>query len=212
MEKDSPMKYTLICSKLSSRYGNYLYVHIFCVCSVARSCVTFCDPVDCSPPGSSVLGISQSRILEWIAISYSKGLNLHLLHWQVDSLPLHHLGSPMYTLHLITCYKEKSPSLPLTPFPKLLLNKQQQKGPQIVDFGLICSGLPYHRSVGQSISSVAQSCLTLCDPMDCSTPGLPVHHQLQEFTQTHVHWVGDAIQPSHPLLSPSPPTFNFSQH
>ena len=54
--------------------------------------------------------------------------------------------------------------------------------------------------------------LTLCDPMDCSTPGLPVHHQLLEFTQTHVHWVCDAIQPSHPLLSPSPPTFNLSQH
>ena len=50
-------------------------------------------------------------------------------------------------------------------------------------------------------SSVTQSCMTLCDPMDCSTPGLPVHHQLPEFTQTHVHWVGDAIQPSHPLLS-----------
>ena len=53
-------------------------------------------------------------------------------------------------------------------------------------------------------SSVAQSCPTLCDPMNCSTPGLPVHHQLLEFTQTHIHWVGDAIQPSHPLLSPSP--------
>ena len=53
-------------------------------------------------------------------------------------------------------------------------------------------------------SSVTQSCLTLCDPMDCSTPGLPIHHQLLEFTQTHVHWVGDAIQPSHPLLPPSP--------
>ena len=60
------------------------------------------------------------------------------------------------------------------------------------------------------ISSVAQSCPTLCDPMDCSTPGLPVDHQLPEFTQTHVHWVGDAIQPSHPLSSPSPPTFNLS--
>ena len=57
--------------------------------------------------------------------------------------------------------------------------------------------------------SVAQLCPTLCDPMDCSTPGFPVHHQLLEFTQTHV---GDAIQPSHPLSSPSPPTFNLSQH
>ena len=61
-------------------------------------------------------------------------------------------------------------------------------------------------------SSVAQSCPTLCYPLDCSTPGLPVHHQLPEFTQTHVHWVGDAIQPSHPLSSPSPPALNLSQH
>ena len=60
--------------------------------------------------------------------------------------------------------------------------------------------------------SVSQSCPTLCDPTDCSTPGLPVHHQLLEFTQTHVHWVSDAIQPSHPLSPPSPPTFNLSQH
>ena len=61
-------------------------------------------------------------------------------------------------------------------------------------------------------SSVVQSCPTLCDPMDCSTPGLPVNHQLPEFTQSHVHWVSDAIQPSHPLSSPSPPAFNHSQH
>ena len=59
--------------------------------------------------------------------------------------------------------------------------------------------------------SVVQSRLTLCDPMDCSMPGLPVHHQLLEFTQSHVHWVGDAIQPSHHLSSPSPPTFKPSQ-
>ena len=62
------------------------------------------------------------------------------------------------------------------------------------------------------LSSVAQLCPTLCDPMDCSTPGFPVHHQLPEYTQTHVHWVGDAIQPSHPLSSPSPLAFNLSQH
>ena len=61
-------------------------------------------------------------------------------------------------------------------------------------------------------SSVTQSCLTLCGPMNCSTPGLPVHHQLPEFTQTHIHRVGDAIQPSHPLSSPSPPAPNPSQH
>ena len=61
-------------------------------------------------------------------------------------------------------------------------------------------------------SSVAQSCLTLCDPMDCSMPCFPVHHQLLEFIQTHVHWVSDAIQSSHPLSSPSHPAFNLSQN
>ena len=61
-------------------------------------------------------------------------------------------------------------------------------------------------------SSVTQSCPTLCHPMNRSTPGLPVHHQLPEFTQTHVHRVSDAIQPSHPLSSPSPPALNPSQH
>ena len=70
-----------------------------------------------------------------------------------------------------------------------------------------------HEEKGTSVqfSSVAQSCPTLCDPMDCSTLGLPVHHQLPEFTQTLAHWISDAIQPSHPLSSPSP-AFNLSQH
>ena len=80
---------------------------------------------------------------------------------------------------------------------------------------------PFIGSAGQSwdssiwsvqFSSVAQLGPTVCNPMDCSTPSLPVHHQFPEFTQTHVHWVGDAIQLSHPLSSPSSPTFNFSQH
>ena len=62
------------------------------------------------------------------------------------------------------------------------------------------------------VSSVTQSYLALCDPMNCSTPGLTVHHQLLESTQTHVHWVGNAIQPSHPLSSPSLPDLNLSQH
>ena len=69
----------------------------------------------------------------------------------------------------------------------------------------------YAESV-QSVSSVTQLCPTLCNPMNCSMPGLPVHHQLPEFTQTHVHRVGDAIQPSHPLSSPSPPAPNPPQH
>ena len=93
--------------------------------------------MDCSQPGSSVLGISQARILEWVAIFFFR-------------------GSP---------------------------------------------------NASVQFSSVAQSCLTLCDPMDCSMTGLPVNHQLPEFTQTHVHRVGDAIQPSQPLSSPSPLAF-----
>ena len=67
-------------------------------------------------------------------------------------------------------------------------------------------------TVSVQFRSVAHSCPTLCDPMNRSTPGLPVHHKLLEFTQTHVHQVGDAIQPSHPLLAPSPPAPNPSQH
>ena len=68
------------------------------------------------------------------------------------------------------------------------------------------------RVASVQFSSVAQSCPTLCYPKDCSTPGLPVHHQLPELAQTHVHRVSDTIQPYHPLSSPSPPTLNLSQH
>ena len=71
--------------------------------------------------------------------------------------------------------------------------------------------IPEASILAVQFSSVAQSCLTLCNPMDYSTPRFPVHHQLAESIQTHVHCIGDAIQPSHPLLSPSPP-FNLSQH
>ena len=71
---------------------------------------------------------------------------------------------------------------------------------------------PRALSTGTDLSSVAQSCLTLWDPMDCSMPSFPVHHQLPEHAQIHVHWVGDAIQPSHPLSSPSSPAFNLSHH
>ena len=71
---------------------------------------------------------------------------------------------------------------------------------------------PFFVILKVQFSSVAQSCPTLCDPMNRSTPGLPVRHQLLKSTQIHIHWVGDAIQPSHPLPSPSPPALNPSQH
>ena len=78
--------------------------------------------------------------------------------------------------------------------------------------GVGCHCLLRYYYISDQIRSVAQSCPTLCDPMNRSTPGLPVRHQLLEFTETHVHWVSDAIQPSHPLSSPSPPAPNPSQH
>ena len=139
---------------------------------IAQSCVTL-QPMDCSPPSSSVHGITQARILEQVNISFSRGssqpridprVKLRFPALQADSLPFEPLGKPMITYS--------------------------------VQFSSV-----------QSLSHVQ-----LCDAMNCSTPGLPVHHQLPEFTQTHVHRVGDAIQPSHPLLPPSPPAPNPSQH
>ena len=137
-------------------------IHIFCACSVTGSHLTLCDPMDCSLPSSSVYGIFQARIREYVAISYSRG------------------SSQPKDWTCISCVS--------------------------------CIGrwILYHCDF--QFSSVAQSCPTLCYPMNRSTPGLPVHHQLLEFTQTHVHRVSDAIQPSHPLSSPSPLDPNPSQH
>ena len=109
---------------------------------VAQSCLTLSDPMDWSPPGSSVLGIFQARVLEWVSIDY---ILFHLVFTSA----------------------------------------------QLVQF--------------------TQPCPTICDPMDCSTPGFPVYHWLPKLSQTHVHWVGDAIRPSHSLSSPFP-AFNLSQH
>ena len=95
----------------------------------------------------------------------------------------------------------------------------QSKNSQVQQYTLLtlgnCKSKPQWAStlpIRTQFSSVTQSCPTLCDPMNRSTPGLPVHHQLPEFTQTHAHRVGDATQPSHPLSSPSPPAPNPSQH
>ena len=99
----------------------------------------------------------------------------------------------------------------------IALKKNKVVGLILLDFKtdypvLVIKTMWYCHKDKHQFSSVAQSCPALCDPRNCSTPGLPVHHQLPEFTQTHVHRVCDAIQPSHPLLSPSPPAPNPSQH
>ena len=123
-----------------------------------------------SPSGSSVLGISQVRILEWVAMLSSRGSS-QPRDWAHASYVSCTGGWVLYHWHHL--------------------------------------GKSYTQV---QFNSVARSCPTLCNLMNHSTPGLPVHHQLPEFPQTHVHQVGDAIQPSHPLLSPSPPAPNPSQH
>ena len=90
--------------------------------------------------------------------------------------------------------------------PLLLLFNRYKSLPEPI---VLCIDIVWY---SLCLSQLSHWVLSGCDPMDCSTPGLPVHHQLPEFTQAHVHWVGDAIQPSHPLSSPSPPALNLFQH
>ena len=144
---------------------------------------------------------SWSFSLLWTIVNKSK--NWHILF--------------LYPLWFITGH-DHTASLHLYPFQIRLLFWSLQT---FFTFFWISSWLLSNGLKGQYLSenclsdqirSVAQSCPTLCDPMNRSTPGLPVHHQLLEFTETHIHWVSDAIQPSHPLLFPSPPAPNPSQH
>ena len=142
---------------------------------VIQSCPTLCDPMDCSMPSSSVHGILQARILEWVAPSFSRGFSQPKYWPQVSWI-----AGGFFTVWVTREATSGSPPL------------------------------PDHKSLHICCCSVTQSCPTLCNPMDCSMPGSPVLHQLTELAQTHVHWVCDAIQPSHPLVSPSP-AFNLSQ-
>ena len=127
------------------------------------------------------MGFSRQRILEWVAVSFSRQ----------SSRPRAETWSPALLAN----------SLPSEPPETIDVSKSDRRIPWKA---LGWLSLSYCSSSVQ-FSPVAQSCPTLCDPMNRSTPGLPVHHQLPEFTQTHVHLVSDAIQPSHPLSSPSPP-------
>ena len=164
---------------------------------VPQSCWTLSDPMDCSPPGSSVHGSVQARVLEWGAIAFSE---LRSIHYVIATKINNRISQ---TFVRLLCVPSPSHSLHSN-FPlgnhHFLLH----------DHYLLAFTYSLHSYV--QFSSVAQSCPTLCDPMNHSTPGLPVHHQLLDFTQTHVHRVSDAIQPSHPLSSLSPPAPNTSQH
>ena len=129
------------------------------------------------------------------------------------------VGCRVHGLHTILCSQVSWVDI-TSSFLPMILRRLQHLEPTLATHsspGLAPPAPPqmpgsHSRFSSVQFSSVAQSCPTLCDPMDCSTPGLPVHRQLLEFTQTHVHRVSDASQPSHPLSSPSPPAFNLSQH
>ena len=175
------------------------------MCVHAQTCPTLWDTVGCSPPGFSVYGILQARILEWVAISCSKGSS-----WPRDWTHVSCIAEGFFT-HWATWEAAQY----LHTFLNLrfiLLFKYLHDLTQVCNSQLEISfhSLPLNHIL--HFSSVSQSCPTFYDPMNHSMRGLPVHHQLPEFTQTHVHCVGDAIQPSHPLSYPSPPAFNVSQH
>ena len=162
----------------------FLYHFFWGICVVLVAGVWLCDPTDCSPPGSSVHGIVQARILEWIAISFSRGSS-----WPRDQTQVSCIAGRFFTIWAIG---KSQYLLTITLFVLfLILNFLWQ-------FVCCCC-------------SVAELCPTPCNPMDCSTSGSSVLHNFPEFAQIHVYWVGDAIQPSHPLSSPSPPALNLSQ-
>ena len=171
-------------------------------------CLTLCDPMDCSLPGCCVDRILQARILEWVAILPTQGLNPGLPHCRQILYHLSHLCGDGYGGNAIQTRT------------RLLILKGSWglwDGAAYTDMFIWWEFFEWHLWFvyffkRYQFSSVAQSCLTLCDPVDCSMPGFPVHHQLLELVQTHVQRVRDAIQLSHPLLSPSPPAFNLSQH
>ena len=129
-------------------------------------------------------------ILEWTSLLPGRGLGRRSSPW-LDTLLLCHTFTSYFLL--------------IHPFFK------EESDVNYLSIGVVAWGL-YDFLLSVQFSSVTQSCPTLCDPMNRSTPGLPVHHHLPEFTQTDIHRVSDAIQPSHPLSSPSPPAPNPSQH
>ena len=152
---------------------------------------------------AAVYGVTQSRTqLTWLSSSSNINQRLEISREATT------IRSPFIAMkNLLTTNSESLYSTTKTPNNQKLKKKFFFNARNVLSIGIT---LKFCHSV--QFSSVTQSCPTLCDPMNRSTPGLPVHHQLPEFTQTYVHRVGDAIQPSHPLLSPFPPAPNPSQH
>ena len=187
-----------------------------------QSCQTLWDPMDCSLPGFSVCGILQARILEKVVIPSGPGV-LPNPGIEPVSLMTPALAGRFFTT---SATWEAHFSLSVLPIDILQIFILLHITVTHIYITVPWSNYVLHKSVfnkysvftWSQLSSVQFSSVrslshwvTLCNPMECSMPGFLVH-QFLEITQTHVHWVGDAIQPSHPLSSPSPPTFNLSQH
>ena len=180
-----------------------------CMCvKVAQSCLTLCDPRDCSLPGSSVHGILQARIQEWVAVPFSQGSSQLRYLTQISYIAgrfftIWATREAHYQLGIPTEYIFINISIFIDMF-WTFLSKVLCYYPllQCLDF----------RYYSDFCCSVTESYLTLYNHMICSIPSFPALHCLPEFAQTHVHWISDAIQPSHPLLPSSPPALNISQH
>ena len=167
---------------------------------VAQSCLTFCNPMDYRVMEFSWPEYWRGSFSLLQGIFPTQGWNPGLPHCRWILYQLNHKGSPRILEWVAYPFSRRS-SLP-----------SNQTG-----VSCICRQILYQLSyegspIAYQFISVAQSCPTLCNSMNRSTTGLPVYHQLPEFTQTHIHRVSDAIQPSHPLSSPSPPAPNPSQH
>ena len=149
------------------------------------------------------MGFSLQKVL----MLQSMGFRTHGLS-NFDSKALEHRLSCCDTQHVVLRGMWTLPGPEIEPLSPALAGQffttDPTRKPEII--------LWFHRKTSTFFRSVTHLCLTLYDPMDHSMPGLPVHHQLPELAQTHVHWVSDAIQPSHPLSFPSPPAFSLSQH
>ena len=143
-------------------------------------------------------------------------LLLRTLQWLLASLwvrfkVLTHLTTIPFILQPLQCPSPAGPCCYNTGFVSSSCACLQPQDVCSSDSSAWCYVLPYTIRLSCSSCSAAQSCLTLCNPMDSSTPGFLIHHQLQELAQTQIHWVGDAIQPTYPLLSRSPPAFSLFQ-
>ena len=166
--------------------------------------LTLWDPAACSLPGSSVHGIFQARILEWFAMPSSRGSSQPR-----DLTQVSHIVGRFFTIWAITLVPSNAQTdLGQTSWES---SRHTYMVYQVQLVWCYVGGYsdwysPGHLSFSHSVMSDS------LQQLDCSTPGLPVLHHLLEFAQIHVHWAGDAIQPSHPLSSPSPPAFNLSQY